>query len=202
MLLQFSLVSILWYPHRNGTVNFIVMYADNLEPGWILADRVREIQTMDVTCSVPRYRQKPVSVPEITLSFSTSFSIWGGRQRMDAKAEVKTTCKISVANYGNGCNTEIMRFWLESEIKGHWLATPTCRWQNNEKLRTGWWCLFWQYQYKPKCHLHRVKIVSNRIKLKAWGFFSKMFYSMQLPTSDLILEAINPNLLCPHTTAP
>lgn len=68
---------------------------------------------------------------------------------------------------------EIIRFWLESQ-RTLWLATATCRWKN-EKLRTGRLNLFCKYQYKPKYHLHRVKIVSNKIQLKAWLFFPKCF---------------------------
>lgn len=62
--------------------------------------------------------------------------------------------------------------------------------------------LVWQYQDKPKTHLHKINIVSNRIQLKQ-RFFTNMFYSMWLQTSDLILEVLKPNLLCPpQTTSP
>lgn len=102
-----SLVSTLWYPPGNGIVNSIMMYTANmcpapqLGPGWILADRAKEIRRVHVTCSVPLYWQKPSSGFVIISRCFTIVTIWRRRQRVDAEEEVKSrACKTSEAKWG------------------------------------------------------------------------------------------------------
>jgi len=105
--LQVSLVSTLRYPHGNGIVNSIMMYAASMcpapqpSPGWILAERARETQRVHMTRSVPLYWRKDGSGSGVISHCFTIFSIGGWRQRVDAKEEVESrACKISEARWG------------------------------------------------------------------------------------------------------